>query len=77
MQMLIELRRLTVAVPPGTVICLVATEPAAPLDLAAWCHLTGHTYFGPVDGTERPTYAMRTTAGGVPTDPARPWNPVR
>ncbi|OZV81672.1 sulfurtransferase tusA [Micromonospora echinospora] len=75
MQLLIELRRLTVAVPPGTVIHLVATDPAALLDLPAWCHLTGHPYLGPVDGAERPTYAMRTTAGSVPTDPVWPWTP--
>jgi len=30
------------------VIHLIARDPAAPLDLAAWCHLTGHTYLGPV-----------------------------
>lgn len=37
---------------------LIATDPAAPLDLPAWCHLTGHTYLGTVDGQQRSTYAI-------------------
>lgn len=28
--------------PPGTRLHLRATDPAAPIDLAAWCRLTGH-----------------------------------
>lgn len=71
-QLLIELRRLTLRVPAGTVIHLIATDPAAPLDLPAWCHLTGHTYLGPVAG-ERPTYAVRVVAGSRPTSAAHPW----
>ena len=43
-QLLIELRHLTLTEPAGTVVHLLATDPAAPLDLPAWCHLTGHTY---------------------------------
>ncbi|MET9747821.1 hypothetical protein ABZ687_05620 [Streptomyces ardesiacus] len=35
-----------------------ATGPA-PLNLPAWCHMTGHIYLGPVPGTEQPTYALR------------------
>ncbi|TDC84294.1 sulfurtransferase TusA family protein [Micromonospora sp. KC606] len=58
-QLLIELRRLTLTVEAGTLIHLIATDPAAPLDLPAWCHLTGHTYLGAVDGRQRPT--MRYT----------------
>jgi tRNA 2-thiouridine synthesizing protein A len=60
-QLLIELRRLTLMEPAGTVVHLIATHPAAPLDLPAWCHLTGHTYLGPV-----------TTAGAVPAQQGWP-----
>ncbi|MER6591375.1 sulfurtransferase TusA family protein [Micromonospora purpureochromogenes] len=76
-QLLIELRRLTVTAPAGTVIHLIATDPAAPLDLPAWCHLTGHTYLGPVPGAARPTYAVQVAAASVPTDVAQPWRPAR
>lgn len=71
--LLIELRRLTLQVPPATVIHLIATDPAAPLDLPAWCHLTGHTYLGPVPGPGRPTYGMQVAAAAALTDPDRPW----
>jgi tRNA 2-thiouridine synthesizing protein A len=73
--LLLELRRLIATVPAGTVLHLIATDPAAPLDLPAWCHLTGHTYLGPVPG-ERPTYAVRVTRGAVLTDPWSPWRPA-
>jgi tRNA 2-thiouridine synthesizing protein A len=72
-ELLIALRRLTLTVPAGTVIHVVATDPAAPLDLPAWCHLTGHAYLGPVPGTGRATYAVRVAAVSVPTDAAQPW----
>jgi tRNA 2-thiouridine synthesizing protein A len=75
-QLLIELRRLTQQSPPGTVIHLIATDPAAPLDLPAWCHLTGHSYLGPVPETGRPTYAVQVTAGAAITDPDHAWRPA-
>ncbi|MEV7239345.1 sulfurtransferase TusA family protein [Streptomyces sp. NPDC051020] len=34
----------------GTVAHIVATDPAAPLDLPAWCHMTGHHHLGPAPG---------------------------
>ena len=34
------------AIHPARWIHLIATDPAAPLDLAAWCHLTGHRSLG-------------------------------
>lgn len=70
--LLLELRRLISTVPAGTVIHLIATDPAAPLDLPAWCHLTGHTYLGPIPGA-RPTYAVEVAAEAAITDPRSPW----
>jgi tRNA 2-thiouridine synthesizing protein A len=58
-RLLLELRARICGLPAGTVIHLIASDPAAPLDLPAWCHLTGHAYLGPVPAA-RPTYAMRT-----------------
>jgi tRNA 2-thiouridine synthesizing protein A len=73
-QLLIELRAHVVAAGAGAVIHLIATDPAAPIDLPAWCHLTGHTYLGPVRGTERPTYALRVADAAATTEPTRPWH---
>jgi tRNA 2-thiouridine synthesizing protein A len=73
--LLLELRRLITSVPAGTVIHLIATDPAAPLDLPAWCHLTGHTYVGLVPG-ERRTYAVQVAGAAALTDPRSPWRPV-
>ncbi|WP_229830033.1 sulfurtransferase TusA family protein [Actinoplanes ianthinogenes] len=72
--LLIELRKLIATLPPGALVHLIATDPAAPLDLPAWCHLTGHGYLGPVPG-DRPTYAVEVAADAKPTDARRPWRP--
>jgi tRNA 2-thiouridine synthesizing protein A len=70
--LLLELRRRICDLPAGTVIHLIASDPAAPIDLPAWCHLTGHAYLGSIRAAP-PTYALRTTATTVATDPASPW----
>jgi tRNA 2-thiouridine synthesizing protein A len=70
--LLLELRARVSDLPAGTVIHLIAADPAAAIDLPAWCHLTGHTYLGPVR-TATLTYALRVTAVPVPTAPASPW----
>jgi tRNA 2-thiouridine synthesizing protein A len=80
-QLLLELRTLIAHAERGTTIH-VRTDPAAPLDLAAWCHLTGHTCLGPVDtdiadtGTAS-TYALQVTDHAAATRPDHPWRPVR
>ncbi|MFC7816939.1 MULTISPECIES: sulfurtransferase TusA family protein [unclassified Streptomyces] len=77
---------------PGTVVHVVATDPAAPLDLPAWCHMTGHHYLGRVpNAADEPVYALRIAAGARPTratapgtrtiraadDPLHPAGPAR
>ncbi|MFJ3981380.1 sulfurtransferase TusA family protein [Streptomyces fungicidicus] len=74
--LLLRLRDQIADAPPGTVVHVIATDPAAPLDLPAWCHMTGHTYLGPVPG-ERPVYALRLTADARATRPDAPWHPLR
>ena len=72
--LLLELRAHITQLGPGTVIHLISHDPAAPLDLAAWCHLTGHTYLGPVPApADAPAYALRTSAACRPTQPHSPW----
>ena len=76
-RLLLELREHVTRHRPGTVIHLLASDPAAPLDLAAWCHLTGHTYLGPLSPTTgTPGYGLRTAAQPRPTDAASPWKPA-
>ncbi|WP_431896890.1 sulfurtransferase TusA family protein [Nonomuraea sp. bgisy101] len=73
MLLLIQLARLVTGLEAGTVVHVIATDPAAPLDLPAWCHLTGHPYLGPVPGRNRPTYALQVSGQARPMDPGAPW----
>jgi len=60
--------------PPGIRIRLLASDPAAPLDLPAWCHLTGHHYRDRgTDATGRAYYDIETAAQAAPTDQTHPW----
>jgi tRNA 2-thiouridine synthesizing protein A len=70
--LLLELRAGICALPAGTVIHLIASDPAASIDLPAWCHLTGHAYLGSIRAAT-PAYALRTTAAPFATGPASPW----
>ncbi|MEV6923918.1 sulfurtransferase TusA family protein [Dactylosporangium sp. NPDC051485] len=72
--LLLQLRKAVAGLPPGTVVHVIATDPAAPLDLPAWCHLVGHTYLGPRPESGPLAYALRIGAETRPVDPARPWH---
>jgi len=74
--LLLRLRAAIDQAKAGTLVHVIATDPAAPLDLPAWCHLTGHAYLGRVPGTDRPVYALRLTDGPRPTRPDAPWHPA-
>lgn len=71
--LLLDLRRHILDLAPGTVVHLAASDPAAPIDLPAWCHLTGHTYLGPVAGRPTATYALRVEASARATSASSPW----
>ncbi len=76
--LLLRLRKEIHGAAPGTLVHVVATDPAASLDLPAWCHMTGHHYLGPVpDDDERPVYALRLAADADPTRPDAPWHSAR
>lgn len=47
-RLLILLRARVQNLPPGTVVHLTTTDPVAPIDLPAWCRLTGHDYLGEI-----------------------------
>ena len=73
--LLLRLRKEIDGAAPGTVVHVVATDPAAPLDLPAWCHMTGHDYLGPApDPAGRPVYVLRLVAGALATRPDAPWH---
>jgi tRNA 2-thiouridine synthesizing protein A len=73
-RLLVLLRDRARELPEGTEVHLSTSDPVAPIDLPAWCRMTGHTYLGPVEGAAVPTYAVRITAAPRATDPARPWH---
>jgi tRNA 2-thiouridine synthesizing protein A len=59
----IELARHVADVPVGAEIAVAADDPAARLDIPAWCRLRGHDYTGEsaaADGT--PVYSVRRRA---------------
>jgi tRNA 2-thiouridine synthesizing protein A len=70
--LLLELRGRTCDLPAGTVIHLIAPDPAAPIDLPVWSHMTGHAYLDPVRAAT-PAYALHTTAAPFATNSASPW----
>ncbi|WP_086729905.1 sulfurtransferase TusA family protein [Streptomyces carpinensis] len=73
--LLLRLRAAIESAAPGTLVHVIATDPAAPLDLPAWCHMTGHTYLGSVPASvEQPVYALRIAPGAHPTRPDAPWH---
>jgi tRNA 2-thiouridine synthesizing protein A len=74
--LLLRLRKEIEGAAPGTVVHVIATDPAAPLDLPAWCHMTGHTYLGPLSEEEPPVYAVRLTAQARRTRPDTPWHVI-
>ena len=59
---------------PLSQIRLLATDPAAAIDLPAWCHLTGHFYLGHgVIADGRPYYDVRVSADARDTRDSHPW----
>jgi tRNA 2-thiouridine synthesizing protein A len=42
-ELLIELRRRMLSLRPGDRLAVTARDPAAPLDIPAWCFTTGHS----------------------------------
>ncbi|MFF8914129.1 sulfurtransferase TusA family protein [Streptomyces sp. NPDC015032] len=73
--LLLRLRKQIEGAPAGTVVHVTATDPAAPLDLPAWCHMVGHDYLGPVPGNPL-VYAIRLAADALPTLADAPWHPA-
>ena len=76
-RLLLLLRDHAAGLAAGAVIHLTTTDPVAPIDLPAWCRMTGHLYLGPVPGHDRPTYAVQVIGQPIPTQPDAPWRVAR
>ncbi len=74
-RLLILLRGRVAELAEGAVVHLTTSDPIAPIDLPAWCRITGHTYLGVADDGPPPAYGVRVTATPVPTKEDRPWHP--
>ena len=74
---LILLRNPVAELPPWSAVHLTTAGPVAPIDLPAWCRMTGHTHLGPVLDHDTATYVVQTSADPTPTRPERPWHPLR
>ncbi|CAL9369260.1 hypothetical protein SUDANB176_00831 [Streptomyces sp. enrichment culture] len=74
--LLLRLRKEIGLAKRGSVVHVIATDPAAPLDPAAWCHMTGHRYLAPLPDDVRPAYALRLATHARPTKADAPWHPT-
>ena len=63
--------------PGGTLIGMATTEPAAAIDLPAWCHLTGHEYRGSATADAGSPFIIELAERANPIDPDRPWHRPR
>lgn len=53
--------------PPGTIIAVIADDPAAELDIPAWCRIKGAEYLGEEpapDGSAARRFLIRSGRGG-------------
>jgi len=60
--LLIALLKALRPLPLGTVVELRSLDPAAPIDIPAWCRLTGHELLARAGGPDKTYYLLR--AGG-------------
>ena len=59
----ITLARATSTVAPGEVIRVVADDPAAAVDIPAWCRMRGHYFLGPAEVDGVPAFDVRAGQG--------------
>ena len=58
----IELARRIGDIEPGAVIGVLADDPAARVDIPAWCRMRRQEYLGPAESAGAPLYLVRRTA---------------
>lgn len=73
-ELLLVLAARSRGLPPNSRIRLLASDPAAPIDLPAWCHLTGHHYLGQGDDADGCRYYdIRVSGRARDTLHSHPW----
>ncbi|HYO20264.1 MAG TPA: sulfurtransferase TusA family protein [Dermatophilaceae bacterium] len=55
-ELLLAVHATVKSLPEGTLVRILASDPAAPIDIPAWCYLTGHRYQGQARHHERAAY---------------------
>lgn len=75
-RLLMLIRDRTAELPRETVLHVVTENPIAPIDLPAWCRITGHQWRGRVEGTSRPTFTIGVAPEPTATQEAYPWKRV-
>lgn len=73
-ELLMLVFRQTRSMPAGSLVEIVTTDRAAPLDIPAWCHLTRHHYRGPSPLTAPGRYLVELAHAPAHVDPDRPWH---
>lgn len=59
-QPVIDLARAVKDAPPGTVVEVLADDPAAATDIPAWCRLRGATFLGSEPAQDATSYRVQT-----------------
>jgi tRNA 2-thiouridine synthesizing protein A len=57
-QLIMELKKRVDVLAPGETISLTTQDAGAPIDLAAWCRVTGHS----LESATQPVYVIRRRA---------------
>ena len=73
-ELLILVHKRVRELPGGTLIGIATTDPAAAIDLPAWCHLTGHDYRGSATADAGSPFIIRLAERANPIDPDHPWH---
>jgi tRNA 2-thiouridine synthesizing protein A len=58
-QLVVELHRRMKSMNPGDILEVTAHDPGAPVDLPAWCRMTGHTLVS----ADHPIYVIQRKSG--------------
>jgi len=73
-ELLILVHKRVRGLPSGTLIGIATTDPAASIDIPAWCHLTGHDYRGAATADAGSPFVIELAERANPIDPDRPWH---
>ncbi len=75
-ELLMAVHRQVRDLPAGTDISIATTDPAAAIDIPAWCHLTGHRYRGSAHADQAGPFIVTLVGQAHPVDPRRPWRSI-